>query len=95
MKTYSPIVIATALALYNFNQSPVERAEKLYKHFDGECMGLDEMIDIFMHLGGSTITELPYPTAKVYLGHALERYGEEAEGRCLVEQEGFERFSQR
>lgn len=77
--------IAMALSLYGFNVSPGMRAEKLYAHFDGDCMELDELEDILVNRPGYEATELPFPTAEVYVMHALERYGDEAERRATIE----------
>lgn len=76
---YSPVAVGIALALYGFNVSPLDRARRLYDHFQGECMELDELVRV---LDGPRLayamTELPLATARVYLQHALETYGEEA-----------------
>jgi len=51
---------------------------KLYKHFKGDCMELEDMVELMVNHPGSLITDLPMPTAAVYVHHAMERYGEEA-----------------
>jgi hypothetical protein len=88
MKTYTPIVVVTALSLYAFNVGPCERANKLHAHFAGDCLDIEELIRILVEEGASVIGQLPYPTAKVYIDHALERYGQEAEHRCEIEEKG-------
>lgn len=76
---YSPVAVGVALSLYGFNVSPLDRAQRLYDHFAGRCMELDELVAV---LDGPRLayamTELPLPTARVYVQHALETYGEEA-----------------
>ncbi len=78
MPEYSPIEVAIALSLYHYNVSPLRRAERIYEHFDGACMELQELCDVFVNSPGALATELPYPTAEVYVQHALETYGREA-----------------
>lgn len=72
-----------ALSLYAYNVSPYHRAKKLYEHFNGNCMELQDMAEIFMNKNAYAMTELPYPTAKVYLSHALHKYYDEAMIRVL------------
>lgn len=86
---YSPIVVAIALSLYAYNVSAQERAEKLYRHFDGNCLEMDDMNRLLVDASACAATGLPYPTAKVYVQHALERYGEEAAKRALCEETAF------
>ena len=76
----SPIVVLIAVSLYTYNVSPADRITKLIEHFGGECM---EAHELFAILDGDRrarwwATELPFPTAKVYADHAMERYGAEA-----------------
>src|ERR1700692_1447106 len=88
-KSYSPIVVAIALSLYGYNVSAGERANRLYQHFNGECMDEVEMIDLFQGRRAAYVaTELPYPTALVYVQHAMDRYGKEAQHRAEVEVKG-------
>jgi hypothetical protein len=84
--TYEPIVVAIALALYGFNVSPVQRAKRLYDHFEGECAELPDLVD-YMIKYGSAPTGMAFPTAEVYVQHALERYGEEARHRVETERQ--------
>ena len=77
--TEAALIGATAMALYAYNVSPGERAEKLYHHFKGACAEPAELLRWVDH--HSWATEMPWPTAKVYLAHALERYGNEARRR--------------
>ena len=84
MTTYKPIEVATALALYGYNISPVVRATKLFDHFQGNCMEINDLFNIMSYSPAWAATELPYPTAVVYVDHALERYGEEAIERCRI-----------
>ena len=92
--TYSPIEVATALSLYGYNVPGLERARKLFDHFEGHCMDLEELVDV---LSSSRLafaaTELPFPTAEVYMQHALERYGTEATERVDVNRQGLRRTS--
>lgn len=82
---HHPMVIAIALSLYGYNVGPYERAKKLYDHFGGDCMEIDDLVTI---MNSSRLafaaTELPYPTAEVYIVHALEKYGREAIERMMV-----------
>jgi len=80
----APIVVAVALSLYGFNVSPVERAQKLYDHFEGACAELSDLITILSDRGQFAATELAMPTALVYVEHAMERYGEEAAQRVAA-----------
>lgn len=91
-KEYSPIAVAIALSLYSFNVSAFDRGKKLYEHFEGDCMGLDDLTTLLLDQKGIESTELPFPTADVYVEHALEKYGEEAEDRATLERAAFERF---
>ena len=75
-------VVAVALSLYAYNVGPLERAKALYDHFDGACMEVDELLlrmlpDRVAHAA----TELPAPTAAVYVDQALARYAEQARKR--------------
>ena len=71
-----------AMSLYQYNVSAVVRADKLYEHFDGDCA---EMIDLIQSVDSKHwATVMPYPTAKVYLAQAIERYGAEAKERVEI-----------
>lgn len=85
ISNYSPVEVAIALALYGYNVSAVERAQKIYDHFDGKCPAMDKLICYMMNYA-SAPTALPFPSAQVYVQHVLERYGEEARHRVYVEQ---------
>ncbi len=78
--TYTPIEVAIALSLYNYNVSPQQRAQAIYNHFKGHCA---EMVDLERILvkPGYAPTELAFPSAKVYVQHALGMYGVEARQR--------------
>jgi len=82
-KHYAPLTTAIALSLYSYNVAAILRAERLYVHFKGACMEVEELVDILLHCKGTEATELPFPTAEIYIEHALERYGAEAEMRVL------------
>ncbi len=75
---YSPLSVAIALSLYGFNVSPMERAQKLYDHFKGNCADLNDLAIALVEHCGYEATTLALPTARVYVQHALERYGAEA-----------------
>jgi hypothetical protein len=77
------MIESVAMALYVYNVSPGERAEKLYHHFKGACAEPDELLRWVDHHAWAT--QMPWPTAKVYLAHALERYGEEARRKVEME----------
>lgn len=85
-RNYSPIEVATALALYGYNVSAYDRARKIYEHFDGYCPDMDDLIRYMEHYGCAA-TALPFPSAEVYVKQALEKYGEEAKRRVRVERE--------
>jgi hypothetical protein len=92
MKRPEPLVVAVALSLYAYNVSAGERACKLSEHFDaiGEgCMGIDEMAHILINNGGYAATELPQETAEVYVRHAMEKYGKEAERRVAINRDAY------
>jgi len=80
--TYDPMTTAVALSLYAYNISPVERAEKLFDHFKGNCLPVVDIVRILGTHSAYAPTELPYSTAVVYVAHAMEKYGEEAAKRC-------------
>ena len=84
LPNYDPVVTAVALSLYAYNVSAEERARKLYDHFDGKCAELEYLIRILNAHATYAATELAYPTAVVYVTHALEVYGQEALHRCQV-----------
>ena len=86
-QSYTPIEVAIALSLYFFNVGATERAHQIYRHFDGNCMEMVELRDILENRAANTATELPYPSAVVYVDQALERYGAEAAERARVNRE--------
>ena len=80
------LVSAVALSLYAFNVHAIERAKRLHDHFNGECMELQDLVDFFCGPRAQYwATELPMPTAAVYLAHAMERYEREAKERVVIE----------
>lgn len=83
---YEPIEVAIALALYEHNVSPLVRVEAIYKHFRGECAELPELLEYLTY--GHAVTALPFPSAEVYVQHALRRYGAEARRRVQIERRG-------
>ena len=73
------MVTATAMSLYQYNVSALERARRLDEHFAGNC---SEMADLLRYVDSTYwATEMPFPTAWVYLRQAMEQYGDEAEAR--------------
>ena len=81
MKSYTPIEVAISLSLYAYNVSPVERARRVYDHFQGDCADMDELVRIMSDYSGYAATELAYPSAAVYVQQALEECGEAAAER--------------
>jgi hypothetical protein len=84
----SPLDVAVALSLYAYNVSAAERAEKLYRHFHGECMEVEELYGLLFARPAYAASQLPAPTAEVYVDHALERYGAEAKRRNRINLQG-------
>lgn len=72
-----PLVVFAALSNYQYDVSPGERAQKLFDHFGGACMELDGLVRM-MAKGTSLCNGLPFPTAKVYLEHAMAHSGSHA-----------------
>lgn len=85
-----PIAVAIALSLYAFNTSDVDRAQRLYDHFGGECAEKQDLIEILRRSEPYAATCLAHPTAEVYVAHALERYGGEARRRVTENREGLD-----
>lgn len=81
---YEPIEVAIAVALYGYNVSHIERAKKIYDHFGGNCAELPTL-ERYMLNFGTAPTAMAYPSAEVYVRHALERYGAEARRRVQIE----------
>lgn len=82
MDEYRPIDVAVALSLYAYNVSPYHRAEVIFKHFDGACAEMDDLIRHVSHYPG---TSLAAPSMVVYVEQALAKYGEEAVKRNRAE----------
>ena len=78
------IVVAIAVSLYGFNVSASERAERIYEHFGGACMDVHDLVELLDNRGKFAATELPYPSAKVYVEHAMARYADEAYQRAAA-----------
>lgn len=89
MTEYSPMDVAVALSLYGYNVSPEERSLKVFDHFNGDCAEPVDLLRICLHSPAYIATEMAYPSAKVYVDHALERYGEESKERNRVNAEGY------
>lgn len=81
------MIVATALALYKYNASVMERATKIYDHFKGNCAELEDLVFTLHNYQGSEVTALPYPSAKVYVEHAMERYASEAMERIIISEQ--------
>lgn len=87
-----PLIVAVALSLYGYNVSVTERAQKLYDHFSGDCLDMQDLMSILLRSTAYAATELPMPTAAEYVRQALERYGEEAEERVRANMVGLEKL---
>lgn len=81
-KNPRPIDVAVALSLYDFLVCDTARAKAIYKHFDGNCAEMSNLIAIMK--GRNAATELAPPSAKVYVDQAVTMYGEEAVRRNRV-----------
>lgn len=77
-----------AMSLYQYNVNAFDRATRLYEHFRGNCAEMPELLRWVDSKHWST--EMPYPTAKVYAEHAVERYGPEAVAREITNSKPFE-----
>ncbi len=72
-----------ALSLYGYNVSPGERAEAIYRHFNGDCAEPEDLLAIMKSPRlAFAATELAAPSAAVYVQQALDMYGQEARERC-------------
>lgn len=76
---FSPLKTALAISLYQYNVSPAVRAAKLYDHFNGDCAEIEELLNWCMR---GYVTDMPLPTADIYVKHALHKYGDEAKKRA-------------
>ena len=77
---HDPLVVsAIAMSLYMYNVNSFERADALYGHFKGNCAEMFELIQLVDSKYWAT--EMAFPTATIYLRHAIERYGDEAWNR--------------
>jgi hypothetical protein len=86
---YEPVETAIALALYGYNVSALDRAKRIYDHFNGNCAELRDLVD-YMIRYGSVPTAMAFPSVEVYVQHALETYGEEAKRRVAIERKGMQ-----
>jgi hypothetical protein len=81
---FSPIEVVIAVALYGYNVRPGDRAQKLYAHFEGNCAEPEDLFEVLTRHVGYESTTFAFPTAEVYVRHALERYGQEARERVAA-----------
>lgn len=73
---FDPIDVGVALSLYGYNVSAADRAAAIFNHFKGNCAEPEELAEWCSR--PDVVTALPYPSAEVYVTHALEMYGREA-----------------
>lgn len=88
---FSPIEVAVAISLYGYNVPPGQRAQKILDHFSGNCAEPDELLRLCTDPAYAA-TEFAYPTACVYVDHALQRYGSEARERVAANADAVRRF---
>lgn len=81
-RTNDALVAAVAMSLYIYNVSSAERSQKIIDHFSGRCVDLYEMRCLVGNHHWAT--DMALPTALIYMQHAMDRYGEEAEERVQV-----------
>lgn len=84
LNRYSAMDVAVSMSLYAYNVSALDRATRLYDHFQGDCGEVDELKAILANRREFSVTELAPPTAVVYVAHALVMYGEEARNRNRI-----------
>lgn len=77
--TKEQMIVTVALALYDYNVSPVKRAEAIYMYFVGDCMEPEDLVNHFANK--EVITQLPMPTVKAHIMLAMQKYGDEARAR--------------
>ena len=80
------LAAAVAVSLYQYNVSPAERATKIYEHFEGACAEIEELLALVDSKNWAT--SMAMPTARIYLMHAMERYGLEAINRVKANLDG-------
>lgn len=90
MSKYTSLEVSVAISLYHYNVPPVTRAKKLYEHFGGNCAEPEELVRILHETPHIFATELAQPAARVYIQHALEKYGQEARERVFMNDMPFE-----
>lgn len=90
MNANEGLIAATAMSLYIYNVSADKRAEKLYHHFADQGLPCGDPDDFLRWVDMPYwATEMPAPTALVYLEHAVTRYGAEAEDRLQANLQGW------
>jgi hypothetical protein len=78
---YSPVEIALALCLFDYNVDPSEKALLILEE-SKNLVTISEMRKLkSLLMKDQYITALPIPTVRIYVKAALKKYGKEAKRR--------------
>lgn len=84
MEPRDPMEVAIALALYDFNSTPIARAKRLETTLPAEDVDPRQVAQILETDAISFGTRMHPIVARMYLKHALDDFGEEAQRRVRV-----------